>query len=115
MAVTAMVGEAPNVGDRGWPGELGFVLFFGIETERAELGASMPFIPPPTCAGSQKRRWRPRDVSLPVVVSLPGRASEAEMTKTKTISSSSYLSATKGYWAGSGGLGHGGGLLTGLW
>jgi hypothetical protein len=34
LVVMAMVGEAPNVGDRGWPGELGFVLFFGIETER---------------------------------------------------------------------------------
>jgi hypothetical protein len=27
MVATAVVGEAPNVGDRWWPGELGFVLF----------------------------------------------------------------------------------------
>jgi apolipoprotein N-acyltransferase len=44
-------------------------------------------------------------MSLPVVVSLPARASEAETKKMKTFSSSSYLSEAKGYWAGSGGLG----------
>jgi hypothetical protein len=63
--------------------------FFGIETERVELGASMPFIPPPACAGSPQYRRRPRDVE---VVDAVASSRGAETKETKLSSSTSYLS-----------------------